>query len=123
MTKKQILNLLITHYEKVIVEIATLPPGPNQLSDARIILYKRGVDLGICHCAKTVFNEDITKTCWVDRHTQKFSAYWAGKPWHAWSISEMIELLQYRVDIMQKLEKESWFESFYKNVIYFFKPF
>lgn len=122
MTKKQLLNLLITHYENVIVEIAMIPPTHNIISDARSILSRRKVHYGICYCAQSVFNKNIMTTSWVDRHAGKYG-YWADKPYFADSISKMIDLLQYRVDIMQKLEKESLIESLYKNVIHFFNQF
>jgi hypothetical protein len=102
MEKKELLEKLIAHYEESI----ELVKAEKRLNKAKKIISERNVSSGICWCAYKVFDTIVYDKKWVENYKTKFG-YWVAEPCCTSSISDAIQLLQVRVDIMRKeLENE-----------------
>ena len=99
MTRKELLPLLIAHYEKVIKEVTENTWGDTCYH----IITKNSVDRGICYCANRVFNVNIYDKKWVKKAGKKDEPYWCLQPSWWTSKENNIERLQFRVDKMKKL--------------------
>jgi hypothetical protein len=100
MTKKELLPLLIAHYEKVIKEVTD-----NHWNDTWYdVIKKYNVNKGICYCADKVFNTDIYGMAWVKNASDNIS-YWYMLPCSMVTKKQNLDRLQYRLDTMKKLIK------------------
>ncbi len=100
MPKITIIKKLIPHYKNVIKEIKkTDTPYLEVLQDT-------GTGMGICWCATSIFDTSIYFEKWVQAES-KHDDSWAMKPNFAESRQEAISLLQYRVDVMEKILEQS----------------
>lgn len=98
MTKKQLLPLLINHYENAINEVSKTRNLPQ--IEKKLIELK--VNKGICNCAHHKFNVEICHRKWVYKH-QRWDGYWYTSPSDAFFKQDIIKALQFRVDKMKEI--------------------
>lgn len=107
MTKQEILDKLISHYEKCIREIE----GMNEAGFLNIkrYVYDKHIQYGICNCALHILKESIVDQEWVNRNNISGGKYWTKNTislqlWMEKYIkkSDIIGSLQTRVNIMKK---------------------
>ncbi len=119
MKRKVIIGLLIGQYERAINGIQSLGTDKNGLKRNKII-NKFSVESGVCSCASIEFGQDITEKYWIIKYCKRGS-YWAIQPRFANTKKEMLELLQFRLDLLRKIHKESDLLFVVKDFIYWFK--
>ena len=119
MKRKVIIGLLIGQYERAINGIQSL--GADKAGLKRIsLLYRYNVEDGVCTCSSKRFGQNISKEYWIDRYS-KWGCYWKKQPRFAGTKEEMLELLQFRLDLLKKIHKESDLVCAVKDFIYWFK--
>lgn len=97
MTRKELLPLLINHYEIAIKRVS------NRTSAKTIhTLSEFNVGMGICNCAYIKFRVDIFNKKWVNKYNID-KRYWCEIPYNRKTKKETIASLQFRVDTMKKI--------------------
>ena len=119
MKRKIIIGLLIGQYERAIAAIKAL--GADKAGLKRYKLINRySVESGVCLCANREFGQDITNRYWILRHCQ-YGGYWKTQSRFGGTKEHMLELLQFRLDLLRKIHKESDLVCAVKDFIYWFK--
>ena len=119
MKRKVIIGLLIGQYERAITAIKALGTDKGGLKRYNII-DRYSVEDGVCMCASRIFNQNIFKKYWILRY-YTIEKYWKKQPRFANTKEEMLELLQFRLDLLRKIQKESDLVCAVKDFIYWFK--
>lgn len=106
MTKQEILKKLISHYENCIKEIEGMNK-PEFSSNIRKYLQSKDIHHGVCHCASERYLTSIYGKNWQVRNISTIDHYWCKSPsllldGSKVQKSDIIEVLQKRVDIMKK---------------------
>lgn len=102
MTKQEILNKLIPHYEKCIEELK------NDEKEAMFYLFINRINKGVCKAISDLFGiryYSHNMPDWIKRNYMKGRAWWAMTPSYELvnkGLDACIESLQIRVDIMKK---------------------
>lgn len=103
MTKQEILNVLIPHYEKCIEELKGM-----DREEAMRYLFRKRIYRGVCKAIYDLFgiryySENMPD--WIRRNIRNGSAFWAEPPdmmLNCLGLKACIDMLQIRVDIMKK---------------------
>ena len=69
------------------------------------ILWKRGINRGVCRCAFVIFDIDLCSDSWVNSQATP-RGYWGSGPNRAETKEEVIQCLQLRVDILKTFDGE-----------------
>jgi len=96
MQHKQIVTQLLNHYKDNLV-IA------KQLNEDTFFYFinKVNIEEGVCLCANRVFGvRSICKTAWVKKYCK--GIFWGKLPYKANTKEEAIELIQLRIDNLEK---------------------
>jgi hypothetical protein len=105
MTDREIQQKLLAYYK----ENLPLIPKNKRMASVVMFLRKRHMDLGVCHCAKYVFNVKIYGAAWVDRFTDwayTFSCepiFWGAPPVALEDIDMIIKSVEHRIYLLEKL--------------------
>lgn len=103
MTKQEILNVLIPHYEKCIEELKGM-----DREEAWIYLIQKHINIGVCNTIYELFGiryYSHNMPDWIKRNCIEGSRFWANIPIDELednSLEACIEALQIRLDIMKK---------------------
>ena len=119
MKRKVIIGLLIGQYERAITAIKALGADKAGLKRIRL-LYRYSVEDGVCTCSSRGFGQNISKKYWILRYCIGATRYWKLQPRFANTKEEMLELLQFRLDLLRKIQKESDLVCGVKDFIYWF---
>lgn len=93
---QSLVNKLIKRYELSIALCKYMP-----LFIAKLILICLGTVKGICACASYIYDEFIYCDTFVVKHCTRTDAYWYPTPRFAKNKKELLERLQYRIDILK----------------------
>ena len=98
---EELAQKLIAWYEESIAMIEK-EEGPKNIPG---ILWKRGINRGVCRCAFVIFNIDLDEDSWVKSRTNQ-RGYWGELPVYTATKEEVIQRLQLRVDILKTFDGE-----------------
>lgn len=100
----ELANKLIDHYEKCIAEVKCC--GNTHTAKSLTMVYS--VDYGFCSCSKRVFNTNVVRCDWVKSlTTDTYRLFIDHPPFHGGTVSDVIKLLQSRVDILNSFKIEN----------------
>lgn len=99
MTTTQIQEALLNHYIEVINKVKK----EDDWEVIQDILRETHTNQGVCNCAERVFDVDIYCSQWVNENTNSRTGnIWGVFPHHSDDKQEVIQLLQLRIDILQR---------------------
>ena len=101
---QQLVDNLIHRYQTVLKWCKRMP----SLHICKWITRLSNTNYGVCKCAESVFNRNITYDEYVNKNFLKnagLPGYWAMPPGCCKNKSELIESLQIRIEILQKYEQ------------------
>lgn len=99
----ELANKLIDHYEKAISVVRT----KKHIHSARRTVETLRVDSGLCYCAKHMFGVSLADCDFIKSLLPKSGLFIAHPAFYADSVSEMVSLLQYRVNILKQFKTEN----------------
>lgn len=94
MQHKDIVTKLLAHYKDVYVRVENI----KSVYDIHELLESTSTLYGICCCANEQLNEHIYEQDWV----QKYGKLWADYPYLSGTKTEILGLLQIRIDNLKK---------------------
>jgi hypothetical protein len=94
---KQILALLIPHYEDTLARI--LADEGKSITD---ILFETNTAFGICKCAEDKFNTIIRDESWIKGNCEHNTQYWYNTPIKE-SLETVVKLFELRINKMKIL--------------------
>jgi len=106
LTDKEIQQKLLDHYEDCLNRLPKTYLWFINRKKIKPFLIRNFISCGVCVCINNIFEYEAP-TKWIyDVPCKHLQRYWYKPPREATSRKEVVECLQYRIDILKQLLKE-----------------